>query len=58
MILLAAGLAVALSAAAQTGGEGQKRPEGPQMKERPTVEQEAQALTDQISAELEYCSPS
>ena len=53
MILLAAGLAMVLSAAAQTGGDGQQRPERPQMKERPTVEQEAQALTDQMAAELE-----
>lgn len=41
-----------LSAAAQTGDEGQQRPERPRMKERPTVLQEAQALTDRMAAEL------
>lgn len=40
MILMATGLAMVLSAAAQPGGEKPQRPERPQVKERPTVEQE------------------
>lgn len=52
-ILIAAGLTVMLSAAAQPGGSfPQQKPERPQMKERPSVEQEAQIKTDQMSAEL------
>ncbi|MBR4809935.1 MAG: hypothetical protein IK031_06620 [Bacteroidales bacterium] len=53
VFLLFAFMPMMLSAAAQTGGEGQQRPERPQLKERPTVEQEMQALTDQMAAELE-----
>ena len=54
MILMAAGLAMMLSAAAQPGGQTPPQPgqERPQMKERPTVEQEAQMKTDQMAAEL------
>ena len=52
MILMAAGLAMMLSAAAQPSGERPQMPERPQMKERPTVEQEAQMKTDQMAAEL------
>lgn len=52
MILMAAGLAMMLSAAAQPSGERPQMPERPQQKERPTVEQEAQMKTNQMSAEL------
>ena len=52
MILMAAGLAMMLSAAAQPSDERPQMPERPQMKERPTVEQEAQIKTDQMAAEL------
>ena len=53
MILMAAGLAMMLSAAAQQpSGEKPQMPEPPQMKERPRVEQEAQEKTDQMAAEL------
>ena len=52
MILMAAGLAMMLSAAAQPSSERPQKPERPQMKERPTVEQEAQMKTDQMAAEL------
>ena len=53
MILMAAGLAMMLSAAAQQpSGEKPQMPEPPQMKERPSVEQEAQEKTDQMAAEL------
>lgn len=57
LILLAAGLAIVLSAVAQPRGDrpgNGERPQGdlPQMKERPTVEQEAQMRTDRLAAEI------
>ena len=52
MILLAAGLTMMLSAAAQPGGEFPPKPERHAFKERPTVKEEAQRKTDQMVTEL------
>ena len=51
-ILMAAGLAMMLSAAAQPRGEKPTFYERPQMKERLTVEKEAKMKTDRMASEL------
>ena len=54
IILIAASLAIAISAAAQPSGQPLQKGESgrPRMKHRPSVEQEAQMRVDQMSAEM------